>query len=269
MLARRHLPLSYHLWNMRHHAPFGRFAWRGPAAPVGGLITRFLPWRWRAAVLGPFSIQPNNSIRRYEYPWSFAVARPRPGHRVLEIGGGLAGFQFVLDRAGARVVNVDPGLAAKGVGWPCTSESMERLNHTFGTDVELRNTTVDQAGLEDESFDLAFSISVLEHLPPDDLRAVMTDVYRALKPGGRFVITLDLFLDLAPFTEARTNKYGGNIRVPDLLSHAPFVMIHGDPAELCGFPEFSAARVRDRLETYLVGAGYPALAQCIVLQKPA
>lgn len=269
MLARRRLPLSYRLWNLRHHAPFGRFAWDGALAPLGQAITRFVPWRWRTPVLGPFSIQPNNSIRRFEYPWCFAVAGVRPGQRVLDVGGGLGGFQFALDRAGARVINVDPGMAARGVGWPCNGESMARLNAIFGTAVELRNTTMDQAGLADESIDVAFSISVLEHLPPDDLGAVMTHVYRALRPGGRFVITLDLFLDLEPFTDATANRFGGNIRVPDLIAAAPFVMIHGDPAELYGFPEFSADRIRARLDDYMVGTGHPALAQCLVLAKPA
>lgn len=42
----------------------------------------------------------------------------------------------------------------------------------------------------DNSFDLIFSNSVLEHIPPLD--AVLGEVFRVLKPGGKFVITVPL-----------------------------------------------------------------------------
>ena len=86
-----------------------------------------------------------------------------PACAVLEIGGGLSGFQFVLDQHGCQVVNVDPGMA--GEGWPCDQNSMAKLNQRFGSHVELRNTTVDKANLPDGSVDRVFSISVIKHLP--------------------------------------------------------------------------------------------------------
>ena len=42
----------------------------------------------------------------------------------------------------------------------------------------------------------SLSMSVLEHLPEDDIKEVMEHAYRCLKPGGRFIITLDLFLKI-------------------------------------------------------------------------
>ena len=49
---------------------------------------------WRRK--GPFGGQGNNSTREFEYPWCFHTAKLETGMHVLEVGGGLAGFQFVL-----------------------------------------------------------------------------------------------------------------------------------------------------------------------------
>jgi small ligand-binding sensory domain FIST len=38
--------------------------------------------------------------------------------------------------------------------------------------------------------------------------------------------------------------------------------------ELFGHPEFDADKIQSRLDEFFVG-DYPALAQCLVLQKPA
>jgi SAM-dependent methyltransferase len=261
MLARRALPEEYRRWNRRHGAPFGH--------PVHGLglLRRLLPERVLTRMRGPFGIQPNNTVREFEYPWAYFASPVRPGLDVLDIGGGFGGFQFALARQGCRVVNVDPGMAAIGVGWPCDESSMRRLNRLFGTSVQLRNTVIERAGLADRTFDVAYSISVLEHLPPEELVTTFTEVYRVLRPGGLFVMTVDLFLNIAPFTSIPHNKFGTNIDLRWLLGQAPFELAVGTPSELHGFEGFAAERVLSNLGDLLVGA-YPALCQCLVLRKP-
>jgi hypothetical protein len=37
--------------------------------------------------------------------------------RVIEIGGGLSGFQFALSKMGCDVVNIDLGMEAAGLDW--------------------------------------------------------------------------------------------------------------------------------------------------------
>ncbi|HEV2149931.1 MAG TPA: class I SAM-dependent methyltransferase [Longimicrobiaceae bacterium] len=261
MLARRHAPDDFVRWNRAHGAPFGA------QLRAEGLLGRLLPRSVLTRLRGPFSIQPNNNTRAFEYPWAFHAAEPRPGLDVLEIGGGLSGFQFVLSRLGCRVVNVDPGMEATGVGWPCDAASMRRLNGLFGTTVELRNTVLEAAGLADESFDLVFSISVLEHLPEHEIANAVREAFRVLRPGGRLVMTVDLFLNIRPFTTEERNRYGTNVDLRWLLDQAPFELEQGTPAELYGFDEFSAERVLARLDELLVG-DYPAAAQCLVLRKP-
>lgn len=214
--------------------------------------------------MGPFAIQPNNTTRRFEYPWAFHATPLDAGMRVLEIGGGLSGFQFALDRHGCAVVNIDPGLEAKGIGWRCDNASMARLNQLFGTSVELRNTVISDAQLAPESFDRAFSVSVLEHLPDRDC---MRYAYDCLRPGGYFVLTVDLFLNVAPFTSKLSNKYGKNVSIKWLTELAPFELAQGNRRELYGFSEFNPEHILCGLEKYFIGS-YPALVQCVVLRKP-
>lgn len=261
VLARRHLPREYVEFNKRFWAPFGR------SFPMMDFI-KSISWSLFVKLSGPFSVQPNNTLREFEYPWAYSQFRPREGTSVLEIGGGLSGFQFVLARAGMKVVNVDPGMAAKGVGWTCNEANIRQLNKIFGTRVELQNTTAAEAELADESFDCAYSISVIEHLPEDEIIDVMKHVYRCLKPGGLFILTVDLFLNLFPFTDRMSNEYGKNVDVKWLVGLSPFVLERGEKSELFGYPEFSPGAILRKLEDFYLGQ-YPALSQCLVLRKKA
>jgi SAM-dependent methyltransferase len=262
MIAPSWIPSEYRDWNWSQGAPNGHGLHLTPKEQK-----RLSPERiWR--LKGPFGGQGNNSIREFEYPWCFHAAKLEPGMDVLEVGGSLAGFQFVLDSFGCHVVNVDPGMEAAGVGWPCDMATMRKLNRWFKTHVELRNTTIDRAELEAGRFDRAFSISVIEHLTPRDMRQVMRHVFRCLKPGGLFIFTTDLFLNLQPFTSRKSNQYGRNQNVRALVESEDWEMITGKRDELFGFDQFDADRVQSRLEKYLIGQYYPALAQCVVLRKP-
>lgn len=258
MLATTQLPLQFAEWNQVHGAPFGRHL----------ALPRWKKWFLSKEAIeklrGPFAMQINNSIRQFEYPWAFHAAGLKPGMRVLELGGGLSGFQFVLNLQGCSVVNVDPGM--NSAGWPCNQESIHKLNRRFGTRVELRNTTIEKAGLADDSFDRAFSISVIEHLPEKAATDVMQQVHRCLKPGGLFVLTTDIFLNVQPFCSRQENEFGSNQNLRTLIDDAAWELAVGDRACLYGFPEFNPDFILSNLEKYLVGF-YPALAQCLVLKK--
>jgi SAM-dependent methyltransferase len=264
MLAPNQLPDQYVEWNQRYGSPFG---FRTPNSFKNRLLRKShlidLVYGW-----DPFAYQPNSTTRAFEYPWTFHVHSPPKG-RLLEIGGGVSGFQFVLSRIGCCVVNVDPSQEELRSAWRYGPKDFAELNKRFGTNVELRSTTIDNAGLEDNSFDGAYSISVLEHLPSSAVSTIMTHVCRCLKPGARFALTVDLFLNLAPFTRRKQNEYGTNINIKWLLDQAPFVFEQGKTEELFGFDEFNAEAILSKLETYLVGIDYPVLTQCMVLRKAA
>jgi SAM-dependent methyltransferase len=229
--------------------------------------------RWQALrfrfprAVGPFAFQPDNSItRRFEYPWAFHAVPVGPGMRAVEIGGSLAGLQFVLAAAGVKVINVDPGERA-AVGWPVTHASIDRLNQAFGTDVRLCNCFLEEAGLKSESIDLVYSVSTIEHIPVELLPSILDEVYRILVPGGRCVLTIDLFLDLDPFSYETRNITGTNIDVKWLVEQSGLELEQGDRAELYGFPEFDSKVIMGNLFSYQYGTYYPSLAQALVMAK--
>ena len=159
MLAPARLSLRQHWFNLRWGAPSGR--------PSRGLFTgeRRLT-SWAAKTVGYFAFQTNNTTRKFEYPWAFDALQVRPGLRILEIGGGLAGLQFVLDRAGCEVVNVDPGDGLFNPSWPPTTATMVRLNKLFGTNVRMLNCFLHEARFPDESFESSREYQRLRAYPP-------------------------------------------------------------------------------------------------------
>lgn len=261
MLLRRDAPAWYEEWNRR---------W---GAPRGHALGRRVPHQLRslpglAQLVGPFGFQPNSDTRVVEYPWVYEQLAPVPGMRVLEVGGSNSGFQFVLDGVGCSVVNVDPGQAARGVGWPVTPEFTARLNRRFGTNVELRNCFIEDAKLAEASFDRAVSISTIEHIPQSEIPGILRHVARALKPGGLFVVTVDLFLDLAPFTETTENRWGINVPIRWMVEQSGLELVVGKPEELFGYDEFDPARITELRDQFYVGTSWPVMVQALVLRKP-
>jgi predicted SAM-dependent methyltransferase len=51
---------------------------------------------------------------------------------------------------------------------------------------DIRYANITKLPLRDNSVDLLFASHVLEHLPREDLDTALSEVYRVLKPGGRF-----------------------------------------------------------------------------------
>jgi hypothetical protein len=229
MIAPRVLPGEFYAWNRRHRAPFGRH----------NRLSRFLGDRYR----GPFAFQANNGTRVYEYPWTYSaidahrISRGRP-LTIVELGGSLAGLQWVLSREGHRVINVDPGLEARGVGWDVNADRHRALSRTFAAPVELIPKTLAAAGLADGVADVLLAVS-----------------------------TIDLFLDLSPFSAVEQHQYGTNVDIRRLLADARLELVHGNPKELHGYPEFTPERVMAGLAGYLVGQPYPALAQCLIARR--
>jgi SAM-dependent methyltransferase len=250
-------------WNRRWGAPFGVEGRTVDPHAFGGLLNDDACKEISRS--GMFSAQPNNSTRLFEYPWAYFNADLRPSMKVLEIGGGLSGFQFVLSREGHAVDNVDPGMEA--FGFQISQTSADALNHLFGTNVTIMTCGIEKAHLAQGSYDRAFSLSVLEHLSVDAIAAVVSKVFNALKPGGLFVLTVDLFLDIIPFAKKDTNQWGRNIPITTLIDSSQFELVHGRREELYGFAEFDARTILRNVQHYFIGRNYPTLVQTMVLKR--
>lgn len=261
MLGRRQIPPHFLEWNQK---------WQAPVGPSWGNSLNFED-KFQAETarrLGPFAYQPNNTTRVLEYPWAFERMAVLPGLNVLEIGGALSGLQFALAQHGAKVTNVDPFRDYGGADdYPTNPETLHaQLNGYFRTDVKLERATLTERRFEPESFDRAVCVSTIEHMPADEICQTMREVRRILKPWALFVLTVDLFLDLFPFTREHRNRWGTNVSIRWLLQQSRLKLVWGNRNELFGYSEFNAEQIKSHLDEYMVGE-YPALVQLLVLRK--
>lgn len=104
---------------------------------------------------------------------AYVEAAKRVSGRVLEIGTGTGyGVEFIAPHA-ERYVTLDK----------CRSEELPEMP----SNVEFVQCAVPPLPFEDESFDCVVSFQVIEHIRRD--KEFVREVYRVLKPGGRFIVS--------------------------------------------------------------------------------
>jgi SAM-dependent methyltransferase len=118
------------------------------------------------------------------------VARLKPA-KVLEVGAGWNRHFDTHFGAATEYWMVDE---ASDIGWD--KESREK----FEVSMQKRQNTHFVRGLlgsflpelPDQAFDMLFSISVIEHVPPEAKTNFYKDMFRVLKPGGMIVHSIDI-----------------------------------------------------------------------------
>lgn len=118
----------------------------------------------------------------HEQPWLWEVVpfASFADRRVLEVGCGAGYDAYELMRNGAIYTGID-----------LTPENPERVRRhlaPFGFEPDVRVADAEAMPFEDGSFDDAFSNGVLHHTPRMD--AAFAEVFRVLRPGGRFFVIL-------------------------------------------------------------------------------
>ena len=123
----------------------------------------------------------NSKFHRYRVSHVLEIHQPRREDRVLDVGCGWGTFSFALADKVAETVGVD-----------FSEKSVEICNQRLANDpkqnLQFLCTDAGSTGLESETFDLAIAADIFEHLYPADSVKVTSEMYRLLKPGGRFSI---------------------------------------------------------------------------------
>ncbi len=117
-------------------------------------------------------------FQRYRVDKVLQIYAPGREERVLDLGCGWGTFCWALaDRVG-EIVGLD--FSQKSIDL-CEARLAESgLENVSFVCADARNT-----GLETEGFHLVIAADLMEHLYPDDSRAVITEAFRLLRKGGR------------------------------------------------------------------------------------
>jgi ubiquinone/menaquinone biosynthesis C-methylase UbiE len=121
-------------------------------------------------------------VRYEQQPWQrgrFRFAQ-YAGQRVLEVGVGLGTDLVQFAKAGAVCHGID--ITDRHLGMTARNFALR------GLEVELKKGDATRVDYPDGFFDVVYSFGVIHHIP--DAHAVMREIRRVLKPGGRCLVAL-------------------------------------------------------------------------------
>ena len=134
----------------------------------------------------------HNFIRSWEYPFVYSnifdLLRNRKKIKILDVGSGVTFFPYSLSELGFSVIALDNDPKTK-IG---LNKSNQAMSKKYG-ELEILIADAKKIPLKKESFDLVYSISVLEHIPNNHL--VIKELARILKRNGFCILTFDINLN--------------------------------------------------------------------------
>jgi SAM-dependent methyltransferase len=139
-----------------------------------------------------------SSLKNIQDAWVMSQLCESKGMRIAEVGGGESRLLQQL-KDNNSCVNIDK---FEGHG-----NGPNRVPKIKGIKVIPAYMGDFDTALKDESFDAVFSISVLEHIASERLSDCFGDMARILKPGGKMLHAIDVYLHERPRAVARINEY--------------------------------------------------------------
>src|SRR5262245_20795061 len=120
-------------------------------------------------------------LQRYPIP-ELPLPDTTDGLRLLDIGCNWGRWSIAASRRGYQAIGIDPGLAAVQAATRVSRALDQSPGFVVG---DGRNLP-----FPDQTFDVVFSYSVLQHFSKDDAKASIREAARVTKPGGRVLIQL-------------------------------------------------------------------------------
>jgi 2-polyprenyl-3-methyl-5-hydroxy-6-metoxy-1,4-benzoquinol methylase len=137
---------------------------------------------------------PDHAPRLWEYPVVAGLVADHlpPGSRLLDVGAGVTPLAPFLTSQGYTIDTVDPSETIRT--WPPQPDwnEWDFLDYgTAGLAHRSWNCTVGELPVR-PTFDGAYSVSVIEHVPAESRRALLADMSARTRLGGLVVLTIDL-----------------------------------------------------------------------------
>jgi SAM-dependent methyltransferase len=125
--------------------------------------------------------------RQSEWPWAVRAAELEPDHDVLDVGAGWGALPYAFAKRCRTVTILDPNAEAM-VKAAKTARALGfgNVHHHVGDGRAIP--------FPDNAFDRVVCVSVLEHVE-EGRKAMLDELTRVLKPGGRLLLTLDFVWD--------------------------------------------------------------------------
>jgi 2-polyprenyl-3-methyl-5-hydroxy-6-metoxy-1,4-benzoquinol methylase len=122
------------------------------------------------------------------YPIPDLRLEPATGERFLDIGCNWGRWSIAASRKGYCVSGIDPS--------PPAVLAAMRVAAQLKLDIDFRSGSGEIIPYPDETFDVVFSYSVLQHLAKERVRATIVEIDRVLKPGGVALVQMPNWLGL-------------------------------------------------------------------------
>ncbi len=146
------------------------------------------------------------------------LSHAKVGDRILDFGAGIGTFAKRISEHGYNVCCVEPD--------PKQASVIAKSGLAVYGDLNQIN---------DDSLDYLYTLNVLEHIEDD--HAMLRELYRKLKPGGRLLIYVPAFQVLYSSMDHKVGHYRRYTRsgLADLVLHAGFNVANTRYADSVGF----------------------------------
>jgi ubiquinone/menaquinone biosynthesis C-methylase UbiE len=133
-----------------------------------------------------FFIEKENveSLYSEDLKWidNFFVKLCGTGNRILDIGSGNGKLAFAMAEKNNEVIGLDISKVAISIA----QERQKKLNHELP--VVFKHGDARKLLFDDNFFDFIVSQDLVEHITESDFKIHLNEVYRVLKPGGRYLL---------------------------------------------------------------------------------
>ena len=111
------------------------------------------------------------------------IGAKRKGLRVLDIAGGSSIFSMTI-------LTLDPSAQVTQLDWPNVNAVAKKLNRERGLEGKIRfiDGEFRSAKIEESSYDLVLASNFCRFESPEGNQELFRAAYRALKPGGLFIV---------------------------------------------------------------------------------
>lgn len=110
-----------------------------------------------------------------------------PNSVILDVGCGRGELVHHLSLQGHTAIGFDYAAHGVKIAREALADVFDGKKENY-TRLILSQANAKQLAVASNSVDYVFMLDVVEHLYPDELHEVFTEIYRALKPGGNLII---------------------------------------------------------------------------------